>query len=54
MTIPPAAARLEETLNRFPDAAPQQLLEEVHKAVNGFVGDAPRFDDLTMLGLFLK
>ena len=43
--------RLVETLNKTPDAPPEQLLENVHKAVNEFVGDAPQFDDLTMLGL---
>ena len=43
--------RLVEVLNREPDAAPEQLLNNVHSAVNEFVGDAPQFDDLTMLGI---
>ena len=31
------------------DETPQQILERVGKAVDDFVGDAPQFDDLTML-----
>ncbi|MBR6103388.1 MAG: PP2C family protein-serine/threonine phosphatase [Ruminococcus sp.] len=45
--------RLVETLNRDPGAAPKELLETVHAAVNEFVGEAPQFDDLTMLGIKL-
>ena len=45
--------RLVETLNQKPDAMPQQLLINVHEAVNAFVGDAPQFDDLTMLAVTL-
>ena len=43
--------RLVEVLNREPDAEPEQLLNNVRSAVNEFVGDAPQFDDLTMLGI---
>ena len=46
--------RITEVLNRTPDADPQQLLTSVHEAVNGFVGDAEQFDDLTMLCIKLK
>lgn len=42
-----------EILNWTPDAMPQQLLKNVHEAVDSFVGDAPQFDDLTMLGITL-
>ncbi len=45
--------RLVKTLNQNPDAMPQQLLTNVHTAVNAFVGDAPQFDDLTMLAVTL-
>ena len=40
-------------MNQTPDAMPQQLLTNIHEAVNDFVGDAPQFDDLTMLGITL-
>ena len=46
--------RMLEALNNDPSAAPGQLIENVHKAVNGFVGDAPQFDDLTMLAITIK
>ena len=29
----------------------KQLLTNMEKGVNHFVGDAPQFDDLTMLGI---
>lgn len=45
--------RLIEIMNQTPDAMPQQLLTNIHEAVNDFVGDAPQFDDLTMLGITL-
>ena len=45
--------RLIEVMNQNPDAMPQQLLTNIHEAVNQFVGDAPQFDDLTMLGITL-
>ena len=43
--------RLAEALNRDPGAAPEQLIARVHAAVNGFILDAPQFDDITMLSL---
>ena len=47
-------SRMIEALNRQPDAAPEKLLENVRSAVNEFVGDAPQFDDLTMLAVTIK
>ena len=42
--------RLLEALNRNPDALPMDLLPSVKKEIDAFVGDAPQFDDITMLG----
>ena len=36
-------------LNREPDAHPKKLLENVKKDMDEFVGDAPQFDDITMM-----
>ncbi len=41
--------RMLEALNEEPGAHPKELLERVKKSVDDFVGDAPQFDDLTML-----
>ena len=46
--------RVTETLNRYKDNSPKEILDGITKAVNEFVGDAPQFDDLTMLCLELK
>lgn len=43
--------RILETLNREPDAAPRRILETMQSAVEDFVGEAPQFDDLTMMAL---
>lgn len=43
--------RMVDALNKEPEAAPERLLENVHNAVNEFVGEAPQFDDLTRLAL---
>jgi sigma-B regulation protein RsbU (phosphoserine phosphatase) len=45
--------RMLEALNADPNAAPKILLENMKNAVDEFVGDAPQFDDLTMLGVKL-
>ncbi len=42
--------RMIEALNKNPDASIREILENVKKDVDAFVGDAPQFDDLTMLG----
>ena len=41
--------RLVEVLQAHSDAAPSEILHEVDAAVNRFVGEAPQFDDMTML-----
>jgi sigma-B regulation protein RsbU (phosphoserine phosphatase) len=41
--------RMLAALNEDPAAAPEQILEQVRRAVDGFVKDAEQFDDLTML-----
>lgn len=46
--------RLVDALNNDPDADVETLLNNVHKDVNTFVGDAPQFDDLTMLAIKYK
>ncbi len=42
--------RMIDALNIDPDASDEKLLKNVKQAVDEFVGDAPQFDDLTMLG----
>ena len=41
--------RLLETVNSVPFTNPKDLLTHVHDKIDGFVGDAPQFDDMTML-----
>ena len=41
--------RLVLALNKNSDAAPEELIQNVKDAIDEFVGDAPQFDDLTML-----
>ena len=43
--------RMIEALNRDADGSPEQLLANVRAAVDDFVGEAPQFDDLTMLAV---
>jgi sigma-B regulation protein RsbU (phosphoserine phosphatase) len=38
-------------LNIAPDADPKTLLLNMKNAVDEFVGEAPQFDDLTMLSV---
>ncbi|WP_197029543.1 PP2C family protein-serine/threonine phosphatase [Butyrivibrio sp. AE3004] len=42
--------RVLDALNRNPDAAPRDLLPAMKKEIDDFVGEAPQFDDITMLG----
>ena len=43
--------RLLAALNRRLEGTPKELLEVVQADIDTFVGDAPQFDDITMLGL---
>lgn len=45
--------RLTQSLNEQADASPKELLTKVRSDVDKFVGDAPQFDDLTMLAIKL-
>ena len=46
--------RLLDALDQTPDAPPKELLENVRSVVDRFVGDAPQFDDLTMVAVKLN
>ena len=46
--------RMIRALNAAPEASPQEALKNVRAAVDGFVGAAEQFDDLTMLCLAYK
>ncbi len=41
--------RLLEALNKDPDANAEQICKNVRNSINEFVGEAPQFDDITML-----
>ena len=41
--------RLLDALNQHVDATPEELVGTVFEAVSQFRGDAPQFDDITML-----
>jgi sigma-B regulation protein RsbU (phosphoserine phosphatase) len=43
--------RMLDALNQDPDADAYHVLVNMNKAVKDFVGDAPQFDDLTMLAI---
>jgi sigma-B regulation protein RsbU (phosphoserine phosphatase) len=43
--------RLADALNRHPEYPPDKLLPVVKEAIDEFVGDAPQFDDITMLSI---
>ena len=43
--------RMLSALNRNPDAPLEDMLKNVRKDIDTFVGSAPQFDDITMLGL---
>ena len=45
------ADRMIEALNKEPEAPPEKLLKNVRADIDAFVGEAPQFDDITMLGL---
>ena len=43
------AGRMLDALNEYREGTPREILEGVRRNVQSFVGDAPQFDDLTML-----
>ena len=43
--------RLREVLNRNKRGTPHQIIPAVKADIDAFVGDAPQFDDITMLCL---
>ena len=43
--------RMLKALNQMGDAGPEALLPGVKADIDAFVGQAPQFDDITMLGL---
>jgi sigma-B regulation protein RsbU (phosphoserine phosphatase) len=43
--------RMVDALNSAKDESPQRILERIKESVDGFVGEAPQFDDLTMLAI---
>lgn len=45
--------RMLEALNRKPEAGCQELLKTLYRDIETFVGEAPQFDDITMLCLQL-
>ncbi len=46
--------RMLEALNKKEDASPEELLHLVKADIDDFVGEAPQFDDITMLALKVK
>ena len=44
-------ARMVEALNNNAAGRPEEILRNVRSAVDAFVGDAEKFDDLTMMCL---
>lgn len=46
--------RLLNVANQHKEDTPQQLLPSIKADIDQFVGDAPQFDDITMLGLKIK
>ncbi|MBR3017605.1 MAG: SpoIIE family protein phosphatase [Clostridia bacterium] len=43
--------RMLAALNRNPNANPSELLRTVRRDIDAFVGEAPQFDDITMLNI---
>ncbi len=46
--------RMIESLQRHSEDSIEDMLSNVRKDIDAFVGDAPQFDDLTMLGIMYK
>ena len=43
--------RLGEILNKVKNQKPDEILPAIKKDIDEFVGEAPQFDDITMLAL---
>ena len=48
---PYGTERMLDTLNTVPERCPEELLTAVRRDIDGFVGGAPQFDDITMLAI---
>lgn len=48
------SARMLEVLNSEPEADTHKLLDNMYYAVRNFAGDAPQFDDITMMAVKLR
>jgi sigma-B regulation protein RsbU (phosphoserine phosphatase) len=46
--------RMLDALNEDPEATPEKLLPTVRRYIDNFVGDAPQFDDITMMCVLYK
>ncbi|MBO7710558.1 MAG: serine/threonine-protein phosphatase [Lachnospiraceae bacterium] len=46
--------RMLETLNQNADAMPEELIRQMREGIDSFAGDAPQFDDITMLCFHYK
>jgi sigma-B regulation protein RsbU (phosphoserine phosphatase) len=46
--------RMIRALNKTPEATPEELLKIVREDIDAFVGEAPQFDDITMLNFVYK
>ncbi len=46
--------RMLDVLSRNKDATPEELLKRVREDINAFVGEAPQFDDITMMNFVYK
>ena len=50
----PSEEMAREALNSAAEGAPEEILNAVQGAVKAFAGDAPQFDDMTMMCLHFK
>jgi serine phosphatase RsbU (regulator of sigma subunit) len=48
------SVRLKEVLDAFEGTKPDEMLRFVTDDIHSFVGDAPQFDDITMLGMHVN
>ena len=45
--------RVVESLNKNPEGTANELIETLKKDIDEYVGDAPQFDDLTLMAIRL-